>query len=162
MNKFAAYTDEELAQTILGAINPNQDKNVEAHIHNHRNPNLKQNPNVTSGSKNWVTTLGMDTVKDQGQCGSCWAFSTAGQVEYAFKIKNNTDVVLSIQQLIDCTYYRDGCLGGWFEEPLHYMKHYGIQAEEEYPYNGTYQGCLAESGPFKIQSFSSFSSNGCS
>ena len=161
-NQFAAYTEEELMEKYLGAINPHQDEETEVKVHNHHRQKTSH-PIVTSGSKNWVTSLGVDTVKDQGQCGSCWAFATVGEVEYAIKIKNNSNVVLSTQQLVDCTYSYDGCEGGWFDDPYNFIMHKGLQTESTYPYTATYGSCSHTTGPYKIQSFKAiYSKHDCS
>lgn len=70
-----------------------------------------------------------------GQCGSCWAFSTAAVV-YSVMAKNDKQFIGSPQQLVDCdkTKYVHGCSGGWPEHALDYVKENGITTDEEYPY----------------------------
>jgi C1A family cysteine protease len=59
----------------------------------------------------------MPPVKDQGRCGSCWAFAAATTMEICNAILNGNVESVSEQNLIDCTYgrpyYNDGCDGGW-------------------------------------------------
>jgi C1A family cysteine protease len=75
-------------------------------------------------------------VKDQGDCGSCWAFSATGALESAYAIKYNKTVPLSEQNLVDCT-GGNGCDGGWYEDAYDYIiKNNGIDSEASYPYTG--------------------------
>jgi C1A family cysteine protease len=67
-------------------------------------------------------------IKDQGQCGDCYTFSATTPIEYQYCIKYKTAVVLSEQQLTDCTYSGyDGCQGGAYEDCWSYLKSAGGQ-----------------------------------
>ena len=73
-------------------------------------------------------------VKDQGQCGSCWAFSTTAALESAMRIKNSEETSLySEQQLVDCCgangFQCQGCNGAWPEFALNYIAKNGIATE---------------------------------
>lgn len=73
-------------------------------------------------SVDWKAYL--SPVKNQGQCGSCWAFATMAQVEARVRIntKNATNVILSPQNLIDCSRgTNNGCNGGWPNTALKYL-----------------------------------------
>ena len=78
----------------------------------------------------------MSDVKDQGTCGSCWSFSATGAIESAFAIKNGKGIILSEQQLVDCSqsYGNNGCSGGLVEYAFNYAKHIELETESEYPY----------------------------
>ncbi|RXG58773.1 Digestive cysteine proteinase 3 [Armadillidium vulgare] len=74
-------------------------------------------------------------VKDQSQCGACWAFSATGSLEGQHFAKTGDLVSLSEQNLLDCT-VGNGCAGGWMTDAFDYIhRNGGIDTEESYPYH---------------------------
>lgn len=91
-------------------------------------------------SVNWKENGGVTPVKNQGQCGSCWSFSTTGALEGAYFAKYGSLISFSEQQLVDCDTRRNGggdngCNGGLMDSAFSWItKNNGLCTEEEYPY----------------------------
>jgi cathepsin F len=86
----------------------------------------------------WTTKGAVTGVKDQGQCGSCWAFSTVGNMEGVWFLSGKTLTGLSEEQIVDCSTTDYGCQGGWPYWALTDMDAApysgGIDSESSYPY----------------------------
>ncbi len=99
---------------------------------------VKYDTSRNASSVNWVEAGAVTPVKDQGQCGSCWAFSTTGSLEGAHFVATGDLLSFSEQQLVDCAglaYGNLGCNGGLQENAYNYYEA-GFKAELEsvYPY----------------------------
>jgi cathepsin L len=90
----------------------------------------------------WRDSLkSMKVIKNQGQCGSCWAFSTIGSIEADTEIKHGEYTSLSEQQLVDCSSWNNGCGGGNFDFAFDYEKTNGAEGETDYPYTAADGTC---------------------
>lgn len=145
INKFADLTTEEFSSRFK---NYNK-KHVGKNIKNIVSPDLPS-------EVDWSTKGAVTPVKNQGQCGSCWAFSTTGSIEGAWFIKTGNLVSLSEQQLVDCSGPEGnmGCNGGLMDQAFEYViKNGGICSESSYPYSGAQGTCQNCTITAKITSY---------
>lgn len=83
----------------------------------------------------WVTAGAVTPVKNQGQCGSCWTFSTTGALEGAYFTKWGTLQSFSEQELVSCDTTDNQCNGGWMDSAFEWVqKNGGLAYEADYPY----------------------------
>lgn len=102
-----------------------------------RTPFMHEKTSNPPPSIDWRKNGVVNPIKNQGRCGSCWAFSTIVGVEGINKIKTNQLVSLSEQELVDCESDNNGCDGGLMENAYEYIKETGgVTTEQIYPYFG--------------------------
>jgi len=129
MNEYADLTSTEFAIGRIGGYVPRS-------LRRERNEVSLDSAELPS-SVDWTTKGAVTAVKNQGQCGSCWAFSTTGSTEGANAIAGKGLVSLSEQQLVDCSgsYGNQGCNGGLMDQAFQYIKATGgLCTESSYPY----------------------------
>merc|ERR1712187_355374 len=100
---------------------------------------------VTAASVDWSAQGAVTPVKNQGQCGSCRAFSTTGSTESAWKIAGNSLPSLSEQQLVDCDKVDAGCSGGLMDNGFSFLEKNDACSESSYKYKGTGGSCQQSS-----------------
>jgi C1A family cysteine protease len=145
---FADFTQEEFASRYLGYVNADR---VEQNFDDEEQA-------VPNAAFTWQGKGVITPVKNQGSCGSCWAFSTTGTVEGYWAINKGSLPVLSEQQLVDCVGIAFGCLGcngGQMSGALKYIKTNGVTTEAAYPYKGKDGKCATKGGAYKIGSVKS-------
>jgi cathepsin L len=94
-----------------------------------------------AGSVDWTTKGAVTPVKNQGQCGSCWAFSTTGGLEGAWQLSSGNLASLSEQQFVDCSKENSGCNGGLMDKGFDFAKGTAIATEDSYPYTAADGSC---------------------
>jgi C1A family cysteine protease len=93
-------------------------------------------------SFNWATNTSIVTpVKNQGQCGSCWAFAAVAVSESLYALNGNKLTSFSEQQVVSCDKQSEGCNGGYPDLALNYIASNGLETESEYPYTATTGTC---------------------
>ena len=92
----------------------------------------------------WRKNGAVNAPKDQGQCGSCWAFSTVASLEGAHQIKSGQLVSLSEQQLVDCSSENGGCNGGSMDLAFDYTHDHPLETEAHYGYTAQDGNCHAD------------------
>ncbi|XP_074028392.1 cathepsin L-like proteinase [Leptinotarsa decemlineata] len=156
VNHFADMTQEEFSH-MLGLQNGER-PNLNASLHV-----FTENLEVPE-SIDWVKNGAVLGVKFQGTCGSCWAFSATGSLEGQNAIINKVKIPLSEQQLLDCsTSYGNGdCIdGGFITNAFDYIKDYGIEAENSYPYKKEQSTCQfnSDNSVLKIKGYKKLQSD---
>jgi C1A family cysteine protease len=100
-NTMSDWSAEEYKARLTHKAMPEEDKVYEYH------------PEANATGIDWRSTGKVQAVKDQGQCGSCWAFSANSAMESSHAITSGKLYSFSEQQLVDCSTTSYGCNGGW-------------------------------------------------
>nr|XP_024216456.1 cathepsin L1-like [Halyomorpha halys]XP_024216457.1 cathepsin L1-like [Halyomorpha halys] len=136
MNHFGDMMNDEF-RSLMNKFNSSKTPRV---------PN-SENFNIVGdvpASIDWRQKGAVTPIKNQKQCGSCWAFSTTGALEGQYFLKNGKLVSLSEQNLVDCSlqYGNNGCGGGLMDNAFRYVRENGgIDTEASYPYKGVDEKC---------------------
>nr|AAI70449.1 LOC100127265 protein [Xenopus laevis] len=137
MNQLGDMTSEEVVRTMTGLKIHKRNKPTNLTFEHEKAPE-KVPDSIDYRKKGYVTPI-----RNQGSCGSCWAFSSVGALEGQLKKKKGKLVVLSPQNLVDCVKKNDGCGGGYMTNAFEYVRdNKGIDSEKAYPYVGEDQECM--------------------
>lgn len=130
VNKFSDMTSDEFRAYVKGVQS--------APLGSYGCKSYSSSASSAPSSMDWRQKGGVTSVKDQGQCGSCWTFSAAGSMEGAWAISQGKLIDLSEQQLVDCAtgiaYGSHGCNGGQMEGADKYAIEQGMCSLAAYPY----------------------------
>ena len=150
-NKFSAMTPEEFKEQVVGNANMKR-----------KGPFNFANLTATNNaaSLDWVAKGAVTPIKDQAQCGSCWAFSTVAGMEGQLFVAEGKLLSMSEQDLVSCDKNGDqGCNGGLMDNAFEWIHKNGIAAESAYPYTsgtGTTGTCSKAKEAKPVVTVSSF------
>mmetsp|Transcript_36108 Transcript_36108/g.32493 ORF Transcript_36108/g.32493 Transcript_36108/m.32493 type:complete len:174 (+) Transcript_36108:224-745(+) len=139
LNKFADLTGAEFKETVRCL-----DKVEGASSGDEYCPsavNCTALPTTSQTKWNWKDKGAVTFVKNQEQCGSCWAFSATGALEGLYFLNNNILLSFSEQQMVDCDSDCYGCKGCWSDVAMEYSAKQGMALEKLYPYRGYQRSC---------------------
>ncbi|CAI9110220.1 OLC1v1010213C2 [Oldenlandia corymbosa var. corymbosa] len=137
LNRFADLTNEEYRVMYLGTRT-----DAKRRVMKSRNPSrryaFRDGSDELPESVDWRKKGAVSPIKNQGNCGSCWAFSTIAAVEGINSIVTGELITLSEQELVDCDKgYNSGCNGGLMDYAFKFIiSNGGIDTETDYPYKG--------------------------
>ena len=155
VNQFADLTQREFKETYLTLTPPMKQRQdylkgflgkPKKH-HKFDRFNMEEEVRDLPKEVDWVKAGHVQKVKNQGSCGSCWAFSAIGAMESSLSIFNKTLPNLSEQQLVDCStsYGNQGCNGGFMTYGFQYAHDHPMCTQDQYPYAGVDQTCQSDS-----------------
>ena len=135
ITKFSDLTHQEFAKTYL---NLNYDAMAVANF----DPYIVKVSNAAPSAWDWRSKGYVAAVKDQGSCGSCWAFATTANLEGLYFKNKGVMITMSEQMLVDCDTYDSACNGGLMEYSFTWIKdNGGIMKDTDYPYKGYKSTC---------------------
>jgi len=143
VNQFADLSQEEFAQQYLMKVNISEYERPPLMDFSIPRPNNVRQCSPDSTNFNWQDCGACTPIYNQGQCGSCWAFSATETIETYYFLQGAPLTSLAVQQIVSCDTTDDGCNGGWPGNAYNYVTGAGgIESWNSYPYSseGGYSG----------------------
>ena len=123
-------------------------------IRNFKMPSLSSNKNDNyepPSDYDWRQHNAVTPVKNQGMCGSCWSFSTTGNIEGVHAVATGKLISLSEQELVDCDKTDQGCNGGLMDNAFEQIEELGgLETEEDYKYEGQAGKCRLDKSKIAV------------
>ncbi|KAL4568750.1 hypothetical protein LXL04_024365 [Taraxacum kok-saghyz] len=143
LNRFADVTNEEYRSMYLGTRADANRRIAKLQRGEISRRYAVQDNEMLPVEVDWRRSGAVAPIKNQGSCGSCWAFSTVAAVEGINKIVTGDLISLSEQELVDCdNKYNSGCNGGTMDYAFEFIvANGGIDTESDYPYKGVGNTC---------------------
>ena len=156
ITKFSDLTHQEFAKTYL---NLNYDALAVANF----KPHIVKVTNAAPAAWDWRDKGYVSDVKDQGSCGSCWAFSTVANLEGLYYKGKGKMVTMSEQMLVDCDTYDSACNGGLMEYAFTWLQENGgIMTDTDYPYKGSKKTCSSVASKYVDMTITGYTKLGSS
>lgn len=143
INQFADLSQDEFQKKYTGLFRP-ESKSSQCSTYRSSGKSLPS-------SVDWRGKNVVSPVKDQGQCGSCWAFACTETAESAYALKHGNLPILAPQELVDCVKTNYGCSGGMIDNTLEFILDNGLNEEKEYPYSARNGACHGTPTSYKLE-----------
>lgn len=142
LNQFADLLNEEFASTMASGVR----KEDLIKAHSEKSPKMLETIGIPD-YVNWVQAGYVTPIKNQEQCGGCWAFAAAASMESFYALTGGPLTNFSPQELIDCVGTCDGCDGcANLYNALQWTSQYGIESWDSYPFQGQQGSCEYSEG----------------
>ncbi|XP_047068138.1 oryzain beta chain-like isoform X1 [Lolium rigidum] len=154
LNRFADLTNAEFRAAFLG-VRGAAERAGRVVGERYRHDGVEELPEAVD----WREKGAVAAVKNQGQCGSCWAFSAISSVESINQIVTGELVTLSEQELVECDTngQSNGCNGGLMDDAFDFIiKNGGVDTEDDYPYKALDGRCDINRKNAKVVSIDGF------
>ena len=146
LNLFSDLTEEEFVAKYTGDTSLEESTEIEQE--EEQGENREELPEAQAADQTLAKSLGASydiRVRNQGSCGSCWAFASIASVEKLHFDQTGQRLDLSQQELVDCNTQSSGCNGGSTVTVFEYIAKNGISTASQYPYRKAQESCKRSS-----------------